>query len=158
MTSLYRAEWPREKIPVEVVFCADWAGGYTVTNSTLITISSVDPGCQGYAALETLFPEASHALVDTLAQQLASPLRAAGKSPTFPRTHRIIFYTAGAVTSEALAQNGIEDHVPYAEKNGRYARVPHGAHYRDIFERDGQPYIDGKLSLDDARMRTARDF
>jgi hypothetical protein len=73
MTSLYRAEWPREKIPVEVDFCADWAGGYTVTISTLITISSVDPGCQGYAALETLFTEASHALVDTLDQQLASP-------------------------------------------------------------------------------------
>src|SRR3569833_3542903 len=49
---IYRTPWPAEAIPVEVVSYANWAGAYTATNSTLITISSADQSSQGDAALE----------------------------------------------------------------------------------------------------------
>jgi hypothetical protein len=159
IASLYATEWPRRKTPVEVVFYADFGGAYTTTQpTTLITISSVDPGNQGYATPETLFHEASHALIDTLQRQLASRLSAAGKTPTYQLIHVIIFYTAGEVTAEALARNGIRDYVPYAIKYGLYTRVPGWAHYRELCEQDWQPYIDGKIGFDETLSRMSRDF
>lgn len=158
IASLYKTDWPGEKTPVEVTLYANWAGAYTVIGSTLITISSVDPGDQGNAALETLFHEASHALVDSLGQQLAADIRKVNKTPTFQLVHAIIFYTAGAVTSKVLERNGVRGYVPYALKNGLYTRVPVWTHYREICERDWQPYIDGKITYEEALSRIANDL
>lgn len=158
IAALYETEWPREKTLVEVVPYANFGGAYTMIEPTLITISSVDPGNQGDATLETLFHEASHGLVATLGQQLDSRLRKAGKTPTFQLVHVIIFYTAGAVAAEALAKNGVREYVPYAVKEGLYTRVPGWAHYQDICARDWQPHIDGKIDLDEALARITRDF
>jgi hypothetical protein len=78
-------------MPVEVVLYANFGGPYTMTEpTTLITISSSDYDSQGYAALKSLFHEASHALIDTLERQLDSLLRTAGKIPTFQLIHVII--------------------------------------------------------------------
>lgn len=157
IASLFKTEWPREKTRVEVVVYANFGGAYTMTKpTTLITISSSDPGNQGYAALESLFHEASHALIDTLQQRLASRLHAAGKTPTFQFIHVIIFYTAGEMTSETLKRNGIQDYVPYADEHGLYTGA--WAHYRDICQNDWQPYIDGKIDFDEALSRIAHDF
>ncbi len=158
LAALYKTEWPREKTPVEVVLYANFGGGYTLIKPTLITISSVDPGNQGNATLETLFHEASHGLIETLGQQLDARLSKAGKTPTFQLIHVIIFYTAGAVVSEALEQHGIRDYVPYAVKEGLYARAPGWAHYQTICARDWQPRIDGKIDFDEALTRITRDF
>ncbi|HLX09474.1 MAG TPA: hypothetical protein VKY89_16595 [Thermoanaerobaculia bacterium] len=69
-----------------------------------------------------------------------------------------VFYTAGAVISEALEQNGIRDYVPYAVKEGLYALAPGWAHYQTICARDWQPHVDGKIDFDEALARIARDF
>jgi len=62
VAAAFQTEWPSGPTPVEVVLYANWAGAYTVINSTLITISSAEPA-QGPEPLEMLFHEASHALV-----------------------------------------------------------------------------------------------
>jgi len=154
----YQTDWPKEAITTEVVTYANWAGAYTVTNSTLITISSTDPAGQGYAALETLFHEASHAMVNNFQKQLDDHLHAVGKSATFQLTHAIIFYTAGTLITEALNTKNIHDYVPYAIKNGLYDRVADWKHYRDICEKDWLPYLDGKTSFDAALTNLAADF
>jgi hypothetical protein len=105
IAAVFQTSWPPAPTPVEVVLYANWAGAYTVTNSTLITISSADPAGQGPAALETLFHEASHGLIDNLERKLSSDIRAAGKTPGFEIVHVIIFYTAGVVTIDALGEN-----------------------------------------------------
>jgi len=70
IASVYRTTWPTGKIPVEVVLYANWAGAYTTTYDTLITVSSVDPANQGEAGLEILFHEASHALIESVQEAL----------------------------------------------------------------------------------------
>jgi hypothetical protein len=62
VAAAFQTDWPSGPTPVEVVLYANWAGAYTVINSTLITISSAEPA-QGPGPLEMLFHEASHALV-----------------------------------------------------------------------------------------------
>jgi hypothetical protein len=154
----FQAEWPREETTAEVVIYANWAGAYTATNSTLITISSSDPAGQSEAALETLFHEASHALVDNFQKQLDAHLRAVGKTATFALTHAIIFYTAGTLTVESLAKNNIRDYSPYAIKNGMYERVKDWKHYKEICDNDWLPYLDGKTTFDAALTQMAKDF
>lgn len=158
IAAAYQTQWPKEETTAEVVIYANWAGAYTVVDSTLITISSSDPAGQGEAALETLFHEASHALVDVFQKQLDGHLRAAGKTATFQLTHAIIFYTAGTITAEALAKNNIHDYSPYAIRNGMYERVKDWKHYKEICDNDWLPYLDGKTTFDAALTRMAKDF
>jgi hypothetical protein len=158
IAKLFQIQWPAEKTTAEVVEYANWAGAYTVTNSTLITISSTDVAGQGEAALENLFHEASHALVDNLQKKLDSDIRSAGKTPNFDIVHVIIFYTAGVVTSEALDKTGKHDFKPYAVKNGLYERVANWKLYRDICENDWRPYLNGTTTFDAALAQIAKDF
>jgi hypothetical protein len=158
IAAVFHTEWPKEKTTTEVVVYANWAGAYTVTNSTLITISSADSAGQGEASLETLFHEASHALIGNVQRQLSSDLLADGKTPTFAIVHVIIFYTAGVVTADALAKNGVHDFVPYAVKNGLYERVPDWKHYREVCDNDWGLYLNGKTTFDDALRQVAKDF
>jgi hypothetical protein len=157
VAAAFQIVWPAEPTPVEVVLYANWAGAYTVVNSTLITISSSDPAGQGPAALESLFHEASHAFIGNVERKLDAHLRAAGKTPTFDIVHVIIFYTAGAAALEVLRKNA-GGYIPYALKNGLYDRVPNWNHYREICEKDWQPYLDGRTTLDAALAQIAGDL
>ena len=60
-------------------------------------------------------------------------------------THVFIFYTAGALTHRMLP-----DHVPYAEKNGLWERVPDFKHALPLLKQYWQPYLDGTTTLDQA--------
>ncbi len=157
IAAVFQTEWPTEPIPVEVVFYANWAGAYTTTHSTLITISSADPPGQDSTALETLFHEASHGMVDNLARKLDSDLRAVGKTPRFDIIHVIIFYTAGVVTLDAIG-NEAEGYVPLAQRYGLYDRVANWKHYREVCEKDWRPYLDGKTTFDAGLIQIARDL
>jgi hypothetical protein len=158
IATAFHTEWPKEKTATEVVVYANWAGAYTVTNSTLITISSADSAGQGEAGLETLFHEASHALIGNVQRQLSSDLLADSKTPNFGIVHVITFYTAGVVTADALAKNGVHDFVAYAVKNGLYERVPDWKHYREVCDNDWRPYLNGKVTFDEALKQVAKDF
>jgi hypothetical protein len=138
---IYRTQWPKEKIPVEVVLYADWAGAYTTTNSTLITVSSADPANQDAAALEILFHEASHALVGSVRQALAAQCKMQHRSLHPPDLwHAILFYTTGELVKEL-----IPGYTPYADANGLWARA--WPKYQPVIRRDWQPYLDGRVSF-----------
>src|SRR2546429_5270309 len=60
LADIYQTRWPHEKIRVDVVAYANWAGAYTTVDPLRVTISSLDPRNQGPQALEVLFHEGSH--------------------------------------------------------------------------------------------------
>jgi hypothetical protein len=132
-------------IRVDVTAYANWAGAYTTTDPTHITVSSEDPGNQNDQALEIVFHEVLHTMDDTLASALNAGFRARGKIPPRDPTHAFIFYTAGAET-----QRMIPAHVPYAEKNGLWERVPDFRRALPVLRRGWQPYLDGKITFADA--------
>jgi hypothetical protein len=70
---------------------------------------------------------------------------------TIPRLlpHALIFYTAGWTT-----QRAIPDHVPYAESNGIWERGDWGT-YKRILDAAWRPYLDGKVSFDEAIRNVA---
>jgi hypothetical protein len=114
----YETTWPSAPIRVEVSRFAGWAGAYTTFSPILVTMSSEDPGYQGPAALEMLFHEASHGLTQILVHDLDMAFVVRGKTPPRALDHVIIFYTAGEIVRRKLGPS----HVPYAYKNGVYAR------------------------------------
>ena len=151
IASVYRIRWPTDKIPVEVVLYANWAGAYTTTNDTLITVSSVDPANQGDAALEILFHEASHALIGSVQEALSNQCKIQAvtlKPPTL--WHAILFYTTGALVREQLP-----GYKPVADSIGLWARA--WPMYIGPLKADWQPYLDGKTSFDSAVANLVKD-
>ncbi len=148
---VYRKRWPVEKIPVEVVSYANWAGAYTTTHSTLITVSSLDSSGEGDAALEVLFHEASHAMIDDVQEAISKQCGATGVTLNPPTLwHAVLFYTAGALVKEV-----IPGYVPVAEAIGLWRRA--WPMYIGALEKDWQPYIDGKRSFDSAVAGLVQD-
>jgi hypothetical protein len=148
---VYRKPWPVEKISVEVVSYANWAGAYTTTHSTLITVSSSDPSYEGYAALEILFHEASHALIDDVQEAISKQCSATGVTLNPPTLwHAVLFYTTGALVKEVKPE-----YVPLADAIGLWKRA--WPMYIGALEKDWQPYIDGKRSFDSALAGLVQD-
>jgi len=154
LTTAYRAKWPGPRIRVDVVKYASWAGAYTTLDPVHITVSSTDPRTQGLVALETLFHEASHAMVGrsfgAVSEGLAREGRAQNKTIPNDLWHAIIFYTTGEIVRRTLAKNGAADYSPYAYRNGLYARAPSWQKYRSALEQHWQPYLDGKTDFNGA--------
>jgi hypothetical protein len=153
LAAAYRAPWPSRPILVDVVSYANWAGGYTAIGDPMHTvITSADAGYQGFAALEMLFHEASHALLDgrtdPVTRAIERECRAQGKAPPRNLTHAVIFYTAGEIARRTLADVGVAGYVPVVERNGLWARA--WPRYKDPIERFWLPYLDGKASFDAA--------
>lgn len=152
LAAAYRVPWPERPILVDVVSYANWAGGYTELghpNHTVIT--SIEPSYQGFAALEMLFHEASHTLLDgrndavtrALEREASTQKRVAPKN----LTHAILFYTAGEVARRTLAEAGVRDYVPVADR-GLWKRA--WPTLKEPLDRFWLPYLDGKLGFDQA--------
>ena len=102
-----------------------------------------------------------HTMDDTLGSALSAVFRAQGK--TLPRdpTHVFIFYTAGVLTfytAGVLTQRMIPGHVPYAEKNGLWARVADFRRALPVLQHTWQRYLDGEITFADAVQRYATSF
>lgn len=154
LTAAYRAKWPGPRLRVDVVKYAIWAGAYTTLDPVHIMVSSTDPRTQGLVALETLFHEASHAMVGrsvgAVSEALARESRAQNKTMPNDLWHAIIFYTTGEIVRRTLAENGVADYSPYAYRNGLYARAPAWQKYQRALERYWQPYLEGKTGFNNA--------
>lgn len=147
---IYRMPWPAEKIPVEVVSYANWAGAYTTLNSTLITVSSL-PADQGDSELETVFHEASHGLIDGVSRAISEQCGTQGVLLNPPTLwHAIIFYTTGELVKEL-----IPGYAPLADRIGLWKRA--WPTYIGALEKDWQPYLDGKVSFDSAVTALVKD-
>jgi hypothetical protein len=146
---VYQTNWPAH-IRVDVVASAVPFGAYTTGDAkiTHTTLSSHDSSYRGFAALEMLFHESSHGVID-------EPLVAdrAKKTTVEPAPeglwHAILFYTSGELTKRVLATRGVTDYVPYAYGHGNYKRGL-WPHYLPWIEKYWQLHIDGKLSRDEA--------
>lgn len=152
LAAAYRVPWPDRPILVDVVSYANWAGGYTTLGHPDHTvITSVEPSYQGFSALEMLFHEASHTLLDgrndpvtrAIEREAGAQKRAAPKN----LTHAILFYTAGEVARRTLAEAGVKDYVPVADR-GLWKRA--WPTLKEPLDRFWLPYLDGKLGFDQA--------
>lgn len=155
LTTAFRERWPAAPIRVDVVVYANWAGAYTTVDDAHkahITISSTEASHQGFAALESIFHEASHVLVgpDTgsVAEAIARQCRARNIQVPRGLWHALLFYTVGEVTRRNLSQYGVGDYKPYAYLQGVYARGWQS--YLRPLELYWQPFLDGKVDFDSA--------
>lgn len=151
IASTYDTQWPTEPVRVDVVAYANWAGAYTSLYPTHVTISSLDPANQGTAALEVIFHESSHALIDKVSDAISQECQA--RHVNLPRPglwHAVLFFTAGYYVQELNP-----GYVPYADKNGLWTRA--WPTYRAPIEKDWQPRLQGKSSLQAAIANLVAD-
>ena len=147
LAAAYGVPWPDRPIRVDVSIHAGPVGAYTVLDPTHVTITSSSPQYTGDAALEMIFHEASHALVDPLVEKLTAECARQGK-PVPPRLwHALLFYATGEVVRRRLGPS----YVPYADKNGLWARGM-ADHERPIKQHWPQ-YLDGAIDMDTALAR-----
>lgn len=147
----YATPFPK-RILVDVSPFAWEFGAYTVGEggSAHAVISSTDPGYQGFAALEMLMHEPSHAIVapasGAIGTELARAVHELGVKPYSNLWHAILFYTSGELTRRALARRGVNDYQPSIIK--MYERGFRG--FRQPLETHWQAYLDGKVSREAA--------
>jgi hypothetical protein len=140
------------RILVDVSPCAWQFGAYTVGEGAFAhaVISSMDPGYQGFAALEMLMHEPSHAIVapdsGALGADLARASKELGVRPLANLWHALLFYTSGELTRRALEKRGVRAYQPYIVK--MYERAFRG--FRQPLETHWQAYLDGKVSREAA--------
>ena len=145
---VYGAPFP-ERVRVDVSPSAGQFGAYTTVSNGLVhtTISSRDPGYQGYAALEMLLHEASHAIVGAtsgaIGPEIQNSARASGVLAPRQLWHAMLFYTSGELTRRALRERGITDYTPYIYKQAMFERTFTGL--RQPIEAFWQSYLDGRM-------------
>jgi hypothetical protein len=174
LADIYQTRWPAERIRVDVSAVANNAGAYTTLEPLRVTIASTDARNQGAAALEVLFHEASHGIATPVELAISRECRQREKPIPRDLWHALIFYTTGevikpildteddAANDRALATGSSgsnappEDrrsseearYTPYAIREGLYQRGWEG--YLQILTNYWQPYLEGRVTFDDA--------
>ncbi|HEX7317883.1 MAG TPA: hypothetical protein VF297_28525 [Pyrinomonadaceae bacterium] len=150
----YATPFPK-RILVDVTTFAWEFGAYTVGEgeSAHVVITSTDKGNQGFAALELLMHEPSHAIVDATSAAIGSDLKRlsaeTGLRPMANLWHAILFYTSGELTRRALARRGVGEYRPIIlDMYERGFRA-----YKQSLETHWQAYLDGKVSREAALRR-----
>jgi phosphoglycolate phosphatase-like HAD superfamily hydrolase len=179
LADIYQAQWPREKIRVDVSAYANSAGAYTTLDPLRVTIASTDPRNQGSEALEVLFHEASHGIAQPVEAAISRECKQRDKPIPRNLWHALIIYTTGEVLGPVFKQNpkdakesakdnydipkpgtpdkGGSDVSPQKPKP---TTVPYAL--SDVLTQRGweqyhlllvmywQPYLDGKVNFEDA--------
>lgn len=134
-------------------------GAYTVGegDSAHAVIMSTDPGTQGFAALESLMHEPSHAVVDlnsgAIGPEITKAARELNVKPPYNLWHAILFYNSGELTRRALARRGVRDYKPII--TFMYAGPFRGM--QPSLEQHWQAFLDGKESREDAIREIVRE-
>ena len=174
LADIYQTQWPNEKIRVDVSAVANAAGAYTTLDPLRVTIASTDPRNQGSAALEVLFHEASHGIATPVELAIVRECRQRDKPIPRDLWHALIFYTTGEVIKPLIdtesdasndatfpsrsggtnaSQDGTRssedaEYTPYAKREGLYQRG--WENYLQMLTRYWQPYLEGRVTFDDA--------
>jgi hypothetical protein len=148
----FGVQWSATPVPVDVSAYANWAGAYTTEGPDHVTVSSLNPDNQGPAAFETLFHEVLHTMDRELFERYRTASRAQGKRMIRGPTHPFIFYTAGEVTRRLFP-----GYVPFAESGGLWERVRDFGAMRPLLQRHWQPWLDGRITIDEALRRIATE-
>jgi hypothetical protein len=158
LARIYGVDWPGDPILVDVV--GEAGPNSAVTHGGppgFAAHTQANAGSRrntGDAPLELLFHEATHAApVERRIQSMIREERARQKLQAPENLwHVMIMFTSGAVARQELARSGNRDYVPYAYRYNQYTPVE-----RSALERDWQPYLDGKASLERALHDLVRD-
>lgn len=148
---VYATPFPK-RIVVDVSTFGWEFSAYTVGEGEYAhsVISSVSPDYQGFAALEFLMHEPSHAIVGPASGAIGGDLnRIAGELGVKPRHnlwHAILFYTSGELTRQALQKRGVPNYRPFIA--GMYERGFRG--FQKPLETHWQAYLDGKVAREAA--------
>ena len=146
LEKLYAVRWFAAPVRVDVVWVGNRQGGYTSVQPTHVVISSGDPDNRGWTAVEMIFHEVSHALVDRLQERLERALGARAREHGV-LWHVVLFYVTGGAVERVLAARKIDYRI-YMESTGLFDRA--WGHYRAAVEKNWRPYLDGAVSLDAA--------
>ena len=149
LTRLMQTPWFAHPVRVDVVRVGKSQGAYTSLYPVHITVSSGNPTQQQWSGVEILFHEASHGLIAPIQERLDAAGKAAGKQ-TRDLWHVVLFWTAGELVREALAQRQI-NYDQYLYATGLFQRA--WPQFQKPVETEWAPYVAGKISLDEAVKR-----
>jgi len=158
LTKIYEVPWPVTPVRVDVVAYGNWAGAYSTDGPTRPTICSTAPTNQGTAALEVLFHETSHGMMDKVMAALKDAEEAVNARRSHPVNfrrdlwHEVLFYTSGELVTERFP-----GYVPYADENGLWKRVWTGPD-RALIEQDWKPHMNGAVGLEPSLKKLVEDL
>jgi hypothetical protein len=113
---------------------------------------------QSVVALEILFHEMSHGMMDKLMDAMHSaemnlhPSRSGAAFHSGSIWHAVLFYTAGELVAEQ-----IPGYTPYADKNGLWVRAWPSPD-RSLIEQDWKPHMGGSVTLQQALTKLMSDL
>ena len=150
----YGTAYP-DRIVVDAAPHGGRVGAYTTIRNGLVhaTIASPQAALQGFAALEMLLHEPSHAVVGDREGEIGPEIVAASRElgVEVPRDlwHAVLFRTSGELTRRALAARGV-DYTPYAQAHDVFSRwlSPGGP-----LEGTWDAYLAGGMSREEAIRR-----
>ena len=147
---LYQKRWKTLPILVDVVETVSWSGANSAWSDSGQGDVLISNSPQGNAALETLFHESSHLLMergDPVRQALESAAKAVDFRLPNDLWHVVLFYTTGEAVRPILDERDPPGYTPMLyEIFGRGTWVA----YRPALERSWRPYVDGRQSLAEA--------
>jgi hypothetical protein len=155
MVRAYDVTTPDNPVWVDVSVRAHPNGAYETGPLTHVVISSIAAGYRGYAALEMLFHERSHAWGGVLARNIFAAAEEQGITVPPQLPHAVLFYTAGELTRRELMAHGI-DYVHYAQR-GVYTNMC-GTGCQDKMAVHWVPHLEGKQSIAESLSKLVAAF
>ena len=156
----YHTGWPSPPILIDVSGDAGPVGAYTTDSGPAgfaahATIAPGGEGAAGDMGLESIFHEASHAVDAAIMRSVNA--ECAAQKVRAPRNlwHAIIFYTTGELVRREVGKVGDPHYMPYAYRFDVYAKGMDKE--RAALERDWQPFLDGRISYEEALRNLVRD-
>jgi len=150
LEQLYQKRWNGLPIPVDIVETVNWSGANSILRGPAGGHLLISNSYQGPAALEVVFHEASHVLMDR-SDPLRQALDRAASAVDFRLPgdlwHVVLFYTTGEAVRRILDDGGKSEYTPMV-----YAIFDRGTWvgYRKVLESTWRPYIDGERTLSEA--------
>lgn len=151
----YDVTTPDNPVWVDVSVRAHPNGAYETGPVTHVVISSIDSGYRGYAALEMLFHERSHAWGGVLARTILAAAKEQDVTVPPQLPHAVLFYTAGELTRRELRAHGI-DYIHYAQQ-GVYTNMC-GPGCQDKMSVHWTPHLEGKRSISESLSELVAAF
>ena len=151
LEQLYRKRWNGLPIPVDVVETVNWSGANSILRGAGGGHLLISNENKGPAALEVVFHEASHLLMDRndpLRKALESAAGAADWRLSGDLWHVVLFYTTGEVVRQIMDEGGKPGYTPMLYEI--FDRGGTWGDYREALESTWRPYVDGQRTLSEA--------
>jgi hypothetical protein len=152
LEKFYGMAWFSSPVRADIVWVGNRQGGYTTTRPPHATIASGDPASVDWAAVEIVFHEFSHVLIERIDHALGKSLgdRARQHNQLW---HVVQFYLTGTAVQQVLKSRGIA-YTPYLFATGLIDRA--WPQYKKPVEANWAPYVEGKADLDTAIAGTVK--